>query len=142
MEQKLDQIGPWRIVYVENVSNRPDVLEKILDVERMSWKESWRSRMTMATDEDLLMIWRGSQFVARTKTDFKCSVWLLQINHETAAYSFVIKHKGTAFITKTSYDNRYRKFYVGKYINHIAIRDMFNEGQIKTIDFMTALPFI
>lgn len=142
MERKLNQISPWRIVYVEDVSNRPDVLEKILDVERMSWKESWRNRMLIATDEDLLMIWEGSQIVARTKTDFKGSVWFLQINHETVAYSFVIKYKGTAFMAKTSYDNRYRTFYVGKYINHIAIRDMFNEGQIKTIDFMADLPYM
>jgi CelD/BcsL family acetyltransferase involved in cellulose biosynthesis len=142
IERKLNQIGPWKIVYVENVSNRPDVLEKILDVERMSWKESWRSRMQIAPDEDLLTDWRGSQIVARTKTDFKCSVWFLQINRETVAYAFVDKYKGTAFIVKTSYDDRYSKFYVGKYIMHIAIRDMFNEGQIKTIDFLTELPFM
>jgi len=142
IERKLNQLGLWKIVYVENVSNRPDVLEKILAVERMSWKESWRNGMKMAIDEELLMAWEGSQIEAKTTTDFKCSVWFLEINSETVAYTFVIQYKGTAIITKTSYDNRYRKFYVGKYIMHLTIRDLFNEGQIKTIDFMTELPFM
>ena len=142
IERKLDQIDPWRIEYIKNVSNRPDVFEKILDVERASWKQSLRNDSCVANNEELLMTWEGSQIVARTNTDFECSVWFLQINRETVAYTFVIKYKRNAFIIKTSYDDRFAKFYVGKYINHIAIRDMFNEGQIKTIDFMAKFPFM
>lgn len=142
IERKLNQIGPWKIDYVENVCNRPDALEKILAVERKSWKESWRSKMQIASDEDLLMIWEGSQIIAETKPDCKGSVWFLQINHETVAYTFIIKYKGTAFIAKTSYDNNYRKFYVGKYIMNTAIRDLFIEEKTKAIDFMTDLSFM
>jgi hypothetical protein len=142
IERKLNRIGPWKIEYVENAGNRQDVLEKILAVERMSWKESWRNGMQITADEELLMTLEGSQIIAKTTTDFKCSVWFLEINRETVAYTFVIKYKGTAFITKTTYDNRYRKFYVGKYIMNMTIRDLFNEGQIKNIDFMTELPFM
>jgi hypothetical protein len=142
IERKLNQIGPWKIEYVENVSNRQDVLKMMLDVEKMSWKESWRNRMRIATDEELLMVWEGSQIVARTKKDFKCSVWFLRVNSETVAYTFVIKYNGIAFLTKTSYDDRFRKFYVGKYVMNIAISNMFNEGQIRTIDFMTDIPFM
>lgn len=141
-ERKLDQIGSWRIMSIENVSNRPDVLERILDVERMSWKEPWRSKMHMTIDEDLFMIWEGSQRAARIESDFKCSVWFLEVNNETAAYAVAIKYKGTAFLAKTSFDNRYRKFYIGKLLTTMLIRDLFNGGQIKTIDFMTDLPFM
>jgi hypothetical protein len=142
IERKLNQIGPWKIDYVENVCNRPDVLKKILGVERNSWKDSWRNKMQIVSDEDLLMIWEGSQIIAETKPDFKGCVWFLQINHEIVAYTFIIKYKGTAFITKTSYDNKYRKFYIGKYLMNTAIRDLFNEGKTKAIDFMTDLPFM
>ena len=142
IEHKLNQIGSWKIEYVEDVNNRTDILQKILAVEKMSWKESWRNRMQIATDEELLMVWEGSQISTRSATDLKCSVWFLQINRETVAYTFVVKYKGTAFITKTCFDNRYRKFYVGKYLMHIVIGDIFNERQIKTIDFMTDLPFL
>ena len=142
IERKLNQIGPWKIEYIQNVYNRPDVKDKILEVEQMSWKESWRNGNQIAIDEELLMIWEGSQIEAKTKTDFKSSVWLLQIDSETVAYAFVIKHKQTAFIVKTSFNKKYRKFYVGKYIINAAIRDLFNEDKISAIDFMTDLPFM
>jgi hypothetical protein len=141
IENKMDEIGPWRIEYIEKCSNRPDVLKKLLDVEKMSWKAS-EPAVIATTEEELLMSWKGSQIITRTKTDFNYSVWFLQINRETIAYTFVIRYKGTAFIVKTSYDERYKKCYVGKYINNIAIRDMFNEGQITTIDFMSEFPFM
>ncbi len=142
IERKLDQIDPWKTEYIKNISNRPDVLDKILDVEKKSWKQSSHNDLRDTNNEELLMIWEGAQIVARTKTDIKCSVWFLQINNKTVAYTLVIRYKEAAFIIKTAYDSRYTKFYVGKYINHIAIRDMFNEGQIKTIDFMAKYPFM
>jgi hypothetical protein len=142
IERKLNQLGPWKIECVEDVYNRPDVLERILDVEKMSWKESWRNGKQMSSDEDLLMIWEGSQIAANTKTGFKGSVWFLQINQETVAYSFVIRSKQTAFIAKTSYNNRFRKFYVGKYLMHSAIGSLFDENKVAAIDFMTDLPFM
>jgi hypothetical protein len=137
IERKLDQIGSWRIEQFENPSNRPDILEKILNVEKLSWKESERKSTGIELDEEtLLMIWEGSQTAARNKQDFKWSIWFLQINCEIVAYTFAVKYKEKAFITTTSYDDHYRKFYVGKYITNIAVRDLFNEGQFKTIDFM------
>jgi hypothetical protein len=142
IERKLNQLGSWKIDYVEDVRNRPDVLEKILDVEKKSWKESWRNGKQITSDEDLLMIWEGSQTAAKTKTDFRGSVWFLQIDQETVAYTFVIRNKQMAFIAKTSFDNKYRKFYVGKYLMHMAIGGLFNEDKVKAIDFMTDLPFM
>jgi hypothetical protein len=142
MERKIDQIGPWNIKCIENVINRPDVLEKILDVEKMSWKESWRNTMQIEKDEILLMTWEGSQIEAKTTKDFKCSAWFLEIKGETVAYTLVTKYKGTAFIGKTTYDNRFKKFYIGKYIMFATIRDLFNDGQINTINFMGDFPFM
>lgn len=141
IECKLDQIGPWTIDYVEDAYNNREALEKILDVERRSWKARAPEVITI-TAEEILMSLDGSHIVAQTKTDFKCSAWFLRINSETVAYVLVIKHKDMAFIHKTSFDNKYRKFYVGKYVTNIAIADMFNEGRIRTIDFMATNSFM
>jgi hypothetical protein len=144
IERKLDRIGQWRTLHFQNVRGQQaaDVLQKMSDVERMSWKESWRTAMQMKTDEDLLMIWEGSQLAAKNETDFIYSVRFLEVNHEIVAYTLIIQYKEKAFMAKTSYDNRYRKFYVGTYISHVAIRDLFNGGQIRTVDFLTDLPFM
>ena len=116
-------------------------MNKLLDVERRSWK-ALEPTVLAETEEELLMAWEGSQIITKTKPDFKCSAWFLQINNKTVAYTFVIRYNGMAFIPKTSYDDRYKKIYVGKYINNVAIRDMFNEGQVKTIDFMSEYSFM
>jgi hypothetical protein len=141
IECKLDAIGPWDVEYVDDVSQHSEVLGELLEIERKSWKAQ-EPEVIAKTTEELLMAWAGSENVPRTKTDFKCSVWFLKINDERVAYTFVIRYKGTAFVHKTSYDERYKKFYVGKYINNVAIRDMFNEGLIKSIDFMSSFPFM
>ena len=78
----------------------------------------------------------------RTCPDFKRSVWFLELNGQAIAYSLVIQYKGTAYMAKTSYNNQYRHFYPGIYINNVAIRDLFNSGRISMIDFMTNLPFM
>ena len=142
IECKLDQNDTWGIECVENVSNRQDVLEKMLKIEQLSWKQSLNNNMRTSNYEELLMNWKGSQIANRNNKDLVGSVWFLQINGETVGYTFAIKYKGTAFIIKTSYDAQYTKFYVGKYINTMAIRDMFNDGSTKTIDFMAKYPFM
>ena len=141
IERKMDELGEWEIEYVENVNNNPDIFKRIIDIEKKSWK-GHTTDVLMSTAEEILMAWKGSQIVAQTKTDFKCSAWFLLINGEAVAYTYVIKYKGTGLIHKTSYIERYKKFYVGKYIVNVAICDMFNEGQIKTIDFMGDFAFM
>lgn len=141
IERKIDELGQWGIEYVENISNRPDVFEKILNVEKRSWK-GLEPEVLVVTAEEILIACKGSQIVAKTKTEFKCSAWFLQINGKIVAYTYVIKYMGRALIHKTAYDYRYKKYYVGKYIMHNAIHDMFNEGQIKIIDFMGDFAFM
>lgn len=58
IECKLDQIDTWNIEYTENVDSRPEILEKILDIERRSWKQSSSNSLRARNVEELLMIWK------------------------------------------------------------------------------------
>ena len=141
IERNLDRVGSWRIIRVENGDKGSDAIKKILDVERMSWKEAWRTRKGIEIDQDLLMIWKGSQYTARIEPDFKWRAWFLELNDQTLAYSLVLQYKETAFIIKTSYDERYKRFFPGIYVNNAAIRELFNKRQVRKIDWLTDLPF-
>lgn len=141
LERNLDQAGPWRIICVKNGNKGSDAIKKILDVERMSWKQAWRTQRGEKRDEDLLMIWKGSKHTARTEPSFKWNVWFLELNDQTLAYSLVLQYKEMAFIVKTSYDERYKRFYPGIYVNNAAIRELFNKRQNRKIDWLTDLPF-
>ena len=139
--RNLDRAGSWKITCLGK-GNEELVAKKMLDVERVSWKEGWRSQTGMEGDEDLLMVWNGSQHASKSEPNFNWSVWFLELNNQTLAYALVFQYKEVAFIVKTSYDERYRKFYPGIFIINAAIRELFGRRQVKKIDFLTDLPFM
>jgi hypothetical protein len=141
IERHLCSAGKWQILLFENEKNEQDVLQKIMDIEKTSWKQNWRRQHHALVDESLLKFWEGSSLAIRTYPDFKRSVWFLELNDHAIAYSLVVQYKGTAYMCKTSYNNQYRKFSLGIYINNVMVRDSFNSGSITMIDLMTNLPF-
>jgi len=141
IKRKLENAGSTRITCIEKGDKRSDTLARILDVERMSWKQVLRNRKGVNIDHTLLWIWRGLQNMARKALDFNWKVWFLEFEGHPIAYSLSIQYKETAFFAKTSYDDRYRRFSPGKYIVNEAIRELFNKRQVKKIDFLTNLPF-
>jgi len=141
LKRNLDQAGSWRVTCTEKGNEGSDVFERILDVERMSWKEAERTRSGTQVDPDLSIFWRGAQYTSRTESDFNWRVWFLELNDQTLAYSMVLEYKETAFIVKTSYDERYKRLQPGIYINNVAIRELFEKGKVRKIDWLTDLPF-
>jgi hypothetical protein len=142
IERRLSSAGQWQILLFENKDHEQGVLQKIMDIEKTSWKQNWRLQHHALVDESLLKFWwEGSSLAIRTYPDLKRSTWFLELNGYAIAYSLVLQYKGTAYIGKTSYNNQYRKIYPGIYVNNVAIQNLFNCGGIKTIDFMTNLPF-
>jgi hypothetical protein len=141
IRRHLDGAGKWQILLFENENDEQGVFRKIMDVEEASWKQNLRLQHHMGSmDEGLLFIWEASSLAIRRCPDFKRSVWFLELNGQAIAYSLVIQYKGTAYMMKTSYNNQYRRLYPGIYVNNEAIRDLFNCGRIRMIDFMTNLP--
>lgn len=142
MQSNLDRAGSWKITCIRNGDKESDALEKICKVEKTSWKEAWRTQMGTKMDEDLLMIWNGAQYMATVEPNFEWRVWFLELNGQTLAYSLVLQYKDTAFIIKTSYNVQYKRFYPGIYVNNATIRELFNEGHVGNIDFLTDLSFM
>jgi CelD/BcsL family acetyltransferase involved in cellulose biosynthesis len=142
IERRLSSAGQWQILLFENKDHEQEVIQKIMDIEKTSWKQNWRLQHHALVDESLMKFWwEGSSLAIRTYPNLKRSTWFLELNGYAIAYSLVFQYKGTAYVGKTSYNNQYRKIYPGIYINNAAIQNIFNCGRIKTIDFMTNLPF-
>jgi hypothetical protein len=142
IERKLGRAGKWQILLFENNDHEQDAFQKIIDVEKTSWKQNWRLQQHVSEDVQLFQLWNGSSSAIKTCPGFKRSVWFLELNGHPIAYSLVILYKGTAYVTKTSYDNQYREIYPGIYAINESVRYLFNSGGVKTIDFMTNLPFV
>jgi hypothetical protein len=138
-KRKLNRAGSWKITYTVG-NEETSVIEKILDVEKTSWKEAWRIQRGEKVDQDLITILKASQQTAKIEPGFKWNVWFLELNNQTLAYYLVLKYKDDAFLTKSSYNERYRALYPGQYLRNSVIHELFNEKQVKNIDFLSDLP--
>lgn len=141
IERKLCAAGKYQVLIFENRDHEQDAFQKIIDIEKTSWKQNWRLHHH-ASDDGLMSLWEGSNSAIRNCPDFKRGVWFLELNGHVIAYSLVVQYKETAYIAKTSFNSENRKLYPGIYIFNRAIRDLFNSGSIKTIDLMTNLSFM
>jgi CelD/BcsL family acetyltransferase involved in cellulose biosynthesis len=145
ISRNLDESGEWKITIIENLQNDQNVQEtfdKIMTIEKMSWKANWRLETGCALDKDLLWIWNASLWANKNNPDFKFKIWFLELNNQTIAYHLVIEYNGTAFITKTSFAEKYRILSPGIFVHQAIITEQINRRETKTIDFLTNLPFM
>jgi hypothetical protein len=76
-----------------------------------------------------------------TEPVFSWYVAFLELNGKKIAYSFWYEYNKTAFDCKTSFNDNYKSYYPGVYINNAVILEIFGKSTIKNIDMMTNLPF-
>ena len=142
IEKKLRAAGEWKITSFSNGEDEPNVTKKIMGVEETCWKQNWRENNNISVDPYLQKDLAWSRLAARNFPGYKRSVWFLELNGQIIAYCLVVQYKGTAYISKTSYNNQFRHLYPGIYLINVVIRELFNSGCVRLIDFMTNLPFM
>lgn len=140
-ERRLGQNGQWRCHRFEGPDRAHEAFEQIMRIERSSWKQISRSRRRKGRDMELLMLWEGAQRTSKAVPSFRWHVWFLEVNDRMVAYALFFRYKDTAFAVKTSYDREFAKYGVGIYLMNVAIRKLFEEGQVKKIDFISDVPF-
>ncbi len=145
MSRNLDKMGPWKFKLVDdllNNQNAQDTFDKIIAIEKMSWKQNWRLQTGSTVDKALLWAWASSISVANTNPDFRFKIWFLELNDQAIAYDSVIEYKGTAYFLKTSYAEKYKQLYPGILICNFLISEQFRRREIRTIDFLTSFPYM
>jgi hypothetical protein len=104
--------GQYRIlsfVGKENPDKLDYIYDSILEVERLSWKQTWRSQHSQEYDDDLMWLWQSS-VSAQEDPAFQWLVHFLELNSQVIAYVFAINYKGTTYIGKTSFVDKYRLY--------------------------------
>lgn len=141
VERILFSSGSVNTVCVDGNSQPDVVIKKILDVEGKSWKAKYRARQGEDTDEILMIILRASQLLSK-ESSFRWKVWFLELDGKTIAYCIDLQCGEKAFLTKTSYDEHYKKLNPGIFLQNTIVREYFNNEKIKLIDFLSDLPFL
>ncbi len=141
MERNFGFAGSSRVLFFENEAAVKDEFQRILEVEKASWKQRYRFQHGFTSDSSLMDIWEAASMAYRAYGGFKLLVWLLELNGDSIAYCVGCQYKGTAYLVKTSFDDKWRTLYPGIYIMNLAIRALFRSGEVKAISFMTNLAF-
>jgi len=142
ISRKLDDLGKWEVVSIEgfNSENKSVLYEKIYAVEKQSWKEFHRKLVGTPSDNNLT--WVLDTLPTPIENDLGLNRWFLflEVDNQPLAYQMGYKFHETAFFTKTSFNETYRKFGLGKFITNMAIKKIFESNSVEKIDFLANLP--
>ena len=144
VKNRLDRAGKWKLVAVEGCEegSEGELYQRLQLVEKSSWKEHYRHLTSQAVDESIRWFLDSSASADECGSILKRKVWFLEMEGRPIAYVLVFQHGDTAYIMKTSFDERYRKTGAGKYAMYAAMRDLFDANEVREIDFMTNLPMV
>jgi len=138
MRRNLTEAGTWKIEFVD-LGKEPQEIERINNVERSSWKQE-RMQSRGELDRDLHAIITGAAQSAKSEPDFGIRACFLELNNLTIAYELVLQYRRSAYFTKTSFVEEYRKLSPGVFVIHEAIHSLCDNREVKEIDFLTNLP--
>lgn len=135
------KIGIYSYDPINESQNRDTIYGNVIEVDGLSWKQEWRSQHRLKTDDDLIWLWQ-SCVCAEGNPHFRWFIHFLELNNQAIAYAFTVHYKGTAYIAKTSFVNRYGSLHPGRFILNFAVRYALQTENIQTVDFMTNLDFL
>ena len=142
-EKDLQEAGQYRVYSYDpnkHSQTQDEIYANIIEIEELSWKHEWRSQHRLNLDEDLIWLW-DSCICEETNPQFRWFVHFLELNNQNIAYAFTVHYKGTAYIAKTSFANRYGSLHPGFFILNFAVKYALETENIQTVDFMTNLDF-
>jgi hypothetical protein len=139
--RRMSEMGPLSIEWFRNGDNQDEALKRILEVEMASWKSINQPPEKAKIDPQILYIFNGCIQIASTVPTFNWGVAVLELNGTAIAHSMFLDYNGYAYLCKTSFNNSYRKYGPGIYINYAVVRELMSKTEIKMIDFMSDFPF-
>ncbi len=144
IENKMNKVGKWKLTVVENYNECSEeaIYDKILAIEKLSWKEKHRQLTGETIDNSIIWFLKSSSSTNNNIIILGRKIWFLELNNQPVAYTMVLQYKGTAYIVKTSFVEEYRKLSLGKFVMYATIKDLFDKKEVQKIDFLTYLTLV
>jgi hypothetical protein len=141
-ERLLSTKQSWSINQYSNIlDSKIDALKnKVLKIEKASWKAIWRHKHKVDSDSDLIALLNS--FSSAIKSSFIWFVWILEIEELPVSFQIAIKFKNKVYFVKTAFANSYRRFSPGIYIFNTGVIESLKDPNIREIDFMTDKQFL
>ena len=139
-EHKLDSAGSWKLVCASG-KEQPEAIKKLFEVEENCWKAKWRAQRGEHKDNDIMVVLQASQQMSE-EPEFDWNIWYLELNGKTLSYMLTLEYDDVVFFVKTSFDEQYNSFQPGLVLHNALIREMFNTGRKKRIDFISDMKYL
>ena len=108
IEQNFGFAGSSKVLFFENEAATKGVFQRIIEVEKASWKQKYYFQHGFTLDSDLVDFWEAASMACKGYDGFKLFVWLLELNGDSIGYSVGCQYKGTAYLVKTSFDDKWK----------------------------------
>lgn len=118
------------------------VYDKLMAVEKGSWKHTCRSTWSQESDDDGLRWFLNSTNNLNKSRFLKRKIWFMELDETPIAFQLVLEYKRTAYLCKTTFVDKYKKLGLGIYLSNSIIKETLDGRNIEKIDFLTNLPFL
>jgi len=136
-KRRLERKG--QLTMIKGVVDNQAVVDKILEIDRHSWKEDWKSRRNArgikgGDDmlEGLLDYYKnspGSELIP------KC--WVMELDGKPIAFAIFTTMGKIAYLEKTSFDLRYQYFSPGTCLHLSLFQALFDSKEVTNMDFLS-----
>jgi len=140
-KRRLEREGALKIS--KGVVDNPEIIDKILEVDRHSWKEDWRKGEGKAIEgtteqgtDEMLEAYLNYYRIS-TRPRFLPRYWLLELNGKAISFAVITVMGNVAYLGKTSYDLRHSHFSPGTVVLACMFQDLFESGEVSRMDFFT-----
>ncbi len=130
-EKKLGGLGPVQIRFYESESDVPEFLDKMLSIERASWKEAAGTSITAHPEQERLY----RAFTPRGARNGWLLGTVISINGNPVAYSYGFVYGNVFAQEKSSFSEQYRDYSPGTLVPVVVIRELCRRG-IAIFDWM------
>jgi len=126
---KASRKGGFEIKKIENLSNNREILQKISEISKNSWKGKIK-RDIACTPTNQLFFERLTR-IAESKGWL--NIWLLEINGQTVAYEYKLHYKNSVCGMRSDFDEKYDDISPGAVLRLGVLKNAF-EDNLKEFD--------
>ena len=140
-KRRLEREG--RLTISKGVVDNQGVIDKILEVDRHSWKEEWRKgegrNEEGTTEEGRDEMLEAFLYYYRNSSGFRFlpRFWLMELDGKPISFSVITVMGRVAYLGKTSYDLRYAHYSPGTVTLACMFQDLIESGEVSSMDFFT-----
>jgi hypothetical protein len=137
-KRSLARAGKWSVISGRVESQA--VVDKILEVDRNSWKQELRRRR--GAEDDGLLVEVLDYYCHSPGSRFCPLFWLLELDSRPIAFLLATIIGRVAYMFKASYDMRYGHFSPGKVLAMNAFHALFEAKSASRMDFFTLYDYM